>query len=123
MTTSIPQALQTALQQYFDVIYHCDLDKFDGLFAPSAQLQTMRGSEHVVISRDDYRAMLAQRVPPASVKAPRHDEVFQAELNGEACALAKVGVSIIDKQFVDYLCLLKTGGRWQIVSKVYTQTA
>lgn len=123
MTHPLPASLEAAIQQYFDVLYTCDLDKFDQLFSPAVQLQTVRDGEHVVIGRNDYRAMLSQRTPPARLGAQRHDEILHADLNSETCAMAKVGVSIADKAFVDYLCFLQAGGRWQLVSKVYMQTA
>ncbi|MGA0571345.1 nuclear transport factor 2 family protein [Variovorax sp. VNK109] len=123
MNPTIPSSLEAAIQQYFDILYTCDLAKFDALFSAAAQLQTVRDGSLVVIGRNDYRALLAQRTPPASVGAARHDRVLHVDVQGDHCAMAKVGVSIIDKEFVDYLCFLQADGRWQLVSKVYMQTA
>lgn len=108
-----------ALQIYFDVMYECDLEKFDLIFHPTSSLFTMKDGELNVRPFVQYRAEIAARTPPKSVSQPRMDAVRQIGMLSSEIAFAQVRVRIFDKVFIDNLNLLKFDGRWMIVAKIF----
>lgn len=112
-------SISQSLQIYFDVMYECDLEKFDLVFHPSSSLFTMKDGELNVRSFAKYRAEIAVRIPPKSVSQPRMDAVLQIGMLSPEIAFAQVRVRIFEKVFIDNLNLLKFDGRWMIVAKIF----
>jgi len=111
--------IQDAMQLYFDVMYECDLEKFDRIFHPASSLFTSKDGVLTLRSFSTYRAELEKRMPPKSLGQPRIDEVLTIDLLSPEIALAKVRVRIHEKIFIDNLNLLKLDGCWMIVAKIY----
>lgn len=111
--------IQKALQFYFDVMYECDLEKFDWVFHPTSSLFTMKNGGFNLRPFALYRAEIATRTPPKSVSQPRVDEILQIGVLSPEIAFAQVRVRIFEKIFVDNLNLLKFEGRWMIVAKIF----
>ena len=112
-------SIQQALQIYFDVMYECDLEKFDLIFHPTSSLFTMKDGEFNLRPFAKYRAEIATRTPPKSMLQPRIDEILQIGMLSPEIAFAQVRVRIFEKIFVDNLNLLKFEGRWMIVAKIF----
>lgn len=122
MTTIVADITET-LRSYFDVLYHGDLNAFDRVFADSCVLQAVRDGEHFRMPIAEYRTVLANRASPASQNAVRDDVIHHIDIVSETAACAKVGARVGTPAFVDYLGLLKIGGQWRIVAKVFHQVA
>jgi hypothetical protein len=112
-------SIQQALQIYFDVMYECDLKKFDLVFHPTSSLFTMKNGEFNLRPFAQYRAEIATRTPPKSVLQPRVDDILQIGVLSPEIAFAQVRVRIFEKIFVDNLNLLKFDGHWMIVAKIF----
>ncbi|MGS0891086.1 nuclear transport factor 2 family protein [Burkholderia stagnalis] len=108
-----------ALLLYFDVMYECDLEKFDQVFHPASSLFGMQDGHFSLRPFARYRAEMAERTPPKSVAQPRVDAVLQIGMLSPEMAFAQVRVRIFDKIFVDNLNLLKFDGKWMIVAKIF----
>lgn len=115
-------SIQQALQIYFDVMYECDLNKFDLIFHPTSSLFTMKDGEFSLRPFAQYRAEIATRTPPKSVGHSRLDDILQIGVLSPEIAFAQVRVRIFEKVFVDNLNLLKFEGRWMIVAKIFHHT-
>ncbi|MCA8100150.1 nuclear transport factor 2 family protein [Burkholderia contaminans] len=111
--------IQHALQIYFDVMYECDLNKFDQVFHPSSSLFTMKNGEFNLRSFARYREEIAARKPPKSIQQPRIDDILQIEMLSSEIAFAQVRVRIFEKVYVDNLNLLKFDQNWMIVAKIF----
>ncbi|MEX3957070.1 nuclear transport factor 2 family protein [Trinickia sp. EG282A] len=112
-------SIQHALQIYFDVMYECDLKKFDQVFHPSSSLFTMRNGEFNLRPFAQYREEIAARTPPKSVQQPRMDDILQIQVLSSEIAFAQVRVRIFEKVYVDNLNLLKFDRNWMIVAKIF----
>jgi len=119
MTTATPADLESAVRRYFDLMYDCDVQHFDEVFHPTAQLHGMIGGQLTVWPNSAYREVLANRIPPCAARAPREEEILLVDAVGDDQALVKVRVRIHDKVFVDHLSLLRTGGSWRITAKTF----
>lgn len=107
------------LHDYFDMLYFCDLDKFEKVFHPKAIYATADEEAFLYRNMSEYKKVLAERLSPASKQEIRKDFIDSVELAGENTARAKVRCSIGSKDFVDYLTLVRVNGEWSIISKVF----
>ncbi len=55
----------------------------------------------------------------SSQGAPRTDKIVSIDFSGPNSALAMVELSIPGTDFIDFLSLLKIGGRWRIIAKTH----
>jgi hypothetical protein len=113
------QELARAVQLYLDLMYDCDLEKFDRVFCPTAQLHGFREGEMTCWPAAQYREVLAGRKSPRSQGAPREEEVLLLDFASPTQALAKVRVRIGDMVFVDYLSYHRIGDQWLVTAKAY----
>jgi hypothetical protein len=111
--------IHQALQRYFDVMYECDLEKFDQVFHPSSALFTMKDGAFNLRPFAQYRSEIAVRTPPKRLSQPRVDTVLQISVLSPEIAFAQVRVRLFEKIYIDNLNLLKFEGRWMIVAKIF----
>ena len=111
--------LLDAVQCYFQLMYDCDVLKFDDVFHPSAALTGLRDDAINEWSAAHYRDVLSKRESPKSLGADRHEEVLLVDFASPNQALVKVRVLINKTIFVDYLTYLKTGDGWRVAFKAY----
>lgn len=111
--------LEKAAQLYFDVLYECELDKFDALFHPACHLFTVQDGKETVLPLDRYREIIAARQPPASADQPREERLEGVLTLSADAALVAVSVRVHDKRFRDHLGFMRGADGWRIVSKMY----
>jgi hypothetical protein len=113
------ETLTQAVQRYFDLMYDCDVSRFDRVFRSTAQLHGFREREMSVWPAQRYKEILADRPSPQSLKAPRQEEILLVDFASPTQALVKVRVRINAMVFVDYLTYHQIDGEWLITSKGY----
>ncbi len=121
----MPSALaeiEALLARYFDALYKSDSASLGELMHPAAIYAS--ASERPLLHRamDEYLPIVAARPSPASRGEPRRDRIEMIDLAGDETALAKVRCSIGSRDFVDYLSLVRTDGRWRIIAKIFQFT-
>jgi hypothetical protein len=107
------------LEQYFDTLYHCDLEKFDAVFHPQAIYATADETPMLFLGMPAYREVIAQRHSPASRSEQRRDFIDAIEFAGDNTAFARVRCAIGEREFLDLLSLVRTEGHWRIIAKVF----
>jgi hypothetical protein len=112
-------SLVDAIAAYFDLMYDCDVSKFDQVFAPTSQLHGFRDGRMTCWPAAEYKAILAARTSPKSQGAKREQQILLVDLASDNQALAKVHVRISASVFTDYLTYHLIDGRWIITSKAY----
>ncbi|HEX2541068.1 MAG TPA: nuclear transport factor 2 family protein [Caldimonas sp.] len=113
-------AIRAAVQTYLDGLYEGDADKLASVFHPTSSLTYEEGGELKPLPRDEWLAAVRARPSPKSRALARHDEILQIDQSSPTTALVKLKCAIPPRFFTDYLCLLKTGGRWQVAQKVFS---
>jgi Putative lumazine-binding len=113
------QSLVTAVERYFDMMFDSDVGRFDGVFAPTAQLHGLRDGNLRVLAAAEYRKLLASNPSPKSKNAPRQQEILLIDFASVAQALVKVRVRIDAILYVDYLAFHRIGGAWLITAKSF----
>ena len=107
------------LLQYFDGLYYSEVEKLEGVFHPKAIYASADEIPLLYRSMDEYFPMVAARQSPASRKEERRDAIDSIEFAGANTAFARVRCSIGTRDFVDFLTLVRTEGRWRIIAKVF----
>jgi hypothetical protein len=113
------QSLLAVIQSYFDLMYDCDVSRFEQVFAPTAQLHGFREGKMTRWTAKEYREILSDRQSPKSIDAPREEQVLLLDFASFTQALAKVRVRLATAVFQDYLTYHLIDGRWLITSKGY----
>lgn len=110
-------SLVDANHRYFDLMYDCDVSRFDQVFAPSVQLHGYRDGQMMVWPAQIYKDILKKRQSPKSLNAPRLNEILTVDFVSTTMALTKVRVRIVATVFLDYLTWHYIDGKWLITSK------
>lgn len=111
--------VQELLGQYFDTLYYCNLEKFDGVFHPLAIYASADETPMLYRNMSAYREVIAKRQSPASRQELRHDVIDAIEFAGENTAFARVRCTIGHRDYVDLLSLVYTEGHWRIIAKIF----
>jgi hypothetical protein len=86
-------------------------------FHPVANLYFVRGDTVATRTGADYIAGAPGR--PAPDEAQRRRRILAIDRTGDA-AMAKIELDYPTAVLTDYMALLKTGGEWRIVNKIFT---
>ena len=111
--------LASAVQKYFDLMYDCDISKFDSVFYETSQLHGFRDGKMTKWSAQEYKDILSSRQSPKSLAAQREEAILLMDFASPTQALVKVRVRINALTFVDYLTYHFIDGSWRITSKGY----
>lgn len=112
-------AIRAAVQTYLDGLYEGDADKLASVFHPTSSLTYEEGGELKPLPRDEWLAAVRARPSPKSRALARSDEILQIDRSSPTTAWVKLKCAIPPRFFTDYLCFLKTGGKWQVAQKVF----
>jgi hypothetical protein len=115
-------AVTDVLGTYFDGLYHADTDRLAIVFHPKAIYATADETPMLYRRMDEYFAVVSKRESPASRNEPRRDAIESIEFAGENTAFARVRCSIGNKDFIDFLTLVRTDGEWRIMAKIFQIT-
>lgn len=111
--------LLEAVQRYFDLLYDCDVSRFDHVFWPTAQLHGFRDGKMTAWPAPAYKDILAGRQSPKALGARREEQILLIDLASDTQALVKVRVRVNSIVFVDYLTYHRVDGAWLITAKGY----
>jgi hypothetical protein len=111
--------LLKAVQCYFDLMYDCDVSRFDSVFRSTAQLHGFRQGQMTVWPAQAYKDILASRQSPKALGAAREEQVLLIDFASGTQAMVKVRVRINTMVFVDYLTYHRIDGEWLITAKGY----
>jgi hypothetical protein len=112
------QTILQLLSDYFRGLHAGDVALLRSLFDPEAVLfAELKGASYRK-SLDAYLDGVAQRSSPAQLNEPFRMRVLSLDVTHDM-AIAKVYVPALGFNFYNYLSLLRKGGSWRIVSKVF----
>jgi hypothetical protein len=111
--------IRDLIGRYLDGLYRSDPDLLATVFDPAAVYATATEGRLTRLSMAEYLPIVAARESPESRGEARTDAIESIEFAGPVTALARVQCSIGPKQFTDLLSLVRVGGHWQIIAKVF----
>ena len=119
MTSAAFSEIPLVLADYFDALFHCDVERLTRVFHPRAIYATADETPLLYRTMEEYFPVVAARQSPASRGEARRDHIDEIQLAGENTALARVRCSIGERDFVDLLTLVRVEGQWRIIAKVF----
>ena len=115
-------AARETVEAYFSAIHAGDTAQLGSLFSPQATLVGWDEGELKFVTRERWFAFVESIPSPKSEGAPRNGEILEVDVQG-TMAMAKVREAYRAFEYVDFLSLVWTGERWEIVHKTYHQYA
>jgi hypothetical protein len=112
------QSILQVLSDYFRGLHAGDVELLRSVFDPEAVLFAELNGASYRKSLDAYLDGVAQRSSPAELKEAFRMRVLSLEVLHDM-AIARVHVPALGFNFYNYLTLLRKGGSWRIVSKVF----
>jgi len=109
-------AIRAALQFYLDGHATGDPEVMAKAFHPSARLQYIRDGEVTLRTLESFLGGMSGQ--PASDESQRKRQITMVDYEGTV-AVARIELDYPQVLFTDYMQLLKTGGEWKIVNKIY----
>jgi hypothetical protein len=112
------QSILQVLSDYFRGLHAGDVELLRSVFDPEAVLFAELNGASYRKSLDAYLDGVAQRSSPAELNEAFRMRVLSLEVLHDM-AMARVHVPALGFNFYNYLTLLRKGGSWRIVSKVF----
>lgn len=112
-------AISTALQTYYDGLYHCDVALLKTVFHESAHYHTTSSGEHLHYDMQTYMDIIAGRTPPAKGGDSYGYEIDTIRFAGGDTAFAVLKCEMMGRRFTDFLSFIRDGGEWRIIAKVF----
>lgn len=113
------KGVEAAVQTYLDGLYEGDADKIASVFHPTSSLVQQNNDRIQQQSRGEWLEKVRNRMSPKAAGHPRHDKILHVDLATPTMAFVKLNCAVPPRFFTDYLCLLKTDGKWQVAQKVF----
>ena len=108
---------------YFDGLYHADTKRLAQVFHPDARYVNMIEGDYMNKSLGEYFDMVDKRTPPASRGEVRDDRIFSIEFGGTRMAFVRASMSMMEREYLDFLTLGRDQHGWRIMTKVFTYVA
>jgi len=114
-TTSDFSAIWEIIHHYFEGLHHGDIAKLESIFHPDAWLKAPDSRR----SLKQWLTDVACRTAPAQLNQAFSFKILAIDVVQDQ-AMAKIHCPLFDFNYIDFLGLLKEGGQWRIVTKMYT---
>ncbi len=112
----------SVLQIYFDGLYEADAKKLSSIFHHDARYVNTVEGDYMNYSLAEYFNIVNQRTPPAVSGTARADRILSIEFASTTMAFAKVSMTMLERNYIDFLTLIYSDKQWKIMSKVFFYT-
>ena len=109
------ESVTRTVQDYFDGLYYGDVSKLRSIFHEDAFLKAP-GSRR---SLEEWLAAVASRPIPSKQGRAYDFKLLSIDVIKDQ-AMVKLECPLFEHRYIDFLGLLKEGGHWKIVNKMYT---
>lgn len=119
LTPNIDPDIKKLMDDYFDVMHHQDMEKFDRVFHKDCTLYSAQGGQISLRPYAIYREAVANRPSPASKGERRDDRVLMYDKISPTLALVKPQLEMMGGVMQDYLNLVWIDGQWWVLAKMW----
>ncbi|TKT70490.1 nuclear transport factor 2 family protein [Afipia massiliensis] len=120
MSISSIQDVLLTVQTYLDGLYEGDTKKLRQTFHEVSHLHSLADGKVSDLPLEDWCKLVEGRASPKSQNFGRElERIVRVEESAPNCANVTLTCAVPGRFFTDHLSLLKAGGRWQIVNKVF----
>lgn len=120
-TISEKEKIKEVLGLYLDGLYEGDVSKISAAFHPTCLLTSYNETTNEVgiVTRDKWLDLVRNRDSPGKLRLQRHDEILSIDVISNCTAFVKLNCAIPPRYFTDSLNLMKLGGQWVIMQKLF----
>ncbi len=115
-------AIADVLEGYFDGLFHADSARLAKVFHPDARYVNTVEGDYMNYSMAEYFAIVDKRQSAASEGKRRQDQILSIEFGSPRMAFAKVTMTMMGRDYLDFLTLSRDNNGWRIITKVFTYT-
>lgn len=119
LTPEFDPEIKKLMDDYFDVMHHQDMEKFDRVFHKDCTLYSAQGGTISLRPYDIYREAVANRESPAAKGEKRDDRVLMYDKISPTLALVKPQLEMFGGVMQDYLNLVWIDGQWWVLAKMW----
>ncbi|MEY8120590.1 nuclear transport factor 2 family protein [Falsihalocynthiibacter sp. BN13B15] len=108
------------IERYFEGLYHADSSVLRQVFHPNLAYVCATEGDELYLDLDTYMSRVDGRVPPAKRGDPRDEAILEIAFGSQSLAKVTARMSMMGRDYLDYLTLIRHGGEWRIVTKAFT---
>ncbi len=120
MTPADHKAVVELMEAYFEGLHHADSNALRQVFHPKLAYICATEGDELYLDLESYMARVDQREPPAKRGDPRDEEILQISFGSPRLAHVMARMSMMGRDYLDYLSLVRHGNDWRIVTKVFS---
>ncbi|MEO1078721.1 MAG: nuclear transport factor 2 family protein [Pseudomonadota bacterium] len=111
--------IEETISFYLDGIHQGDVALLQRAMHPDCRMACISSARYLNIGMNEYFDLVENRQSPLDVGETRCDKVHSIQHVQEEIAFVRLGCLVLGKDCEDLLTLIRDGGKWQIISKVY----
>lgn len=111
-------AITRTIDAYFQGMHQSDRHLIESAFHPDAVISGHFDGAYRRRTRDGFAEFVSSVPAPAKNGVPFDMAITAIDVTGDV-AMVKVRDLYLNRYFIDYLTLLKSGGAWKIINKTY----
>ena len=112
-------AVAQALKAYYDGLYYGDTAALAEVFHPDARYVSASHGELLQLDMQAYLPRVEARSSPESLGEPYGYTLESIALAGTSAASVRMRSSMLGKNFIDFLSMIKVDDTWRIIAKVF----
>ena len=120
MTSDDFKRVTALMEAYFDGLYHADSTRLRTVFHPNLAYICATEGDELYLDLDSYMARVDKRVPPAQKGEKRKDVIHEISFASPRLAHVKARMTLMERDYIDYLTLTRLGDEWRVITKVFT---
>ncbi len=110
------------MRAYFEGLFRADSALLAEVFHGEARYVNATPGDEMNHDMPTYFGIVDRRTPPAELGDPRDDRIVSITFGGDAIAFVVARMTMMGRDYLDYLTLTRTDGRWRIIAKVFVYT-
>ncbi|WP_151718706.1 nuclear transport factor 2 family protein [Gemmobacter serpentinus] len=120
MTPADHAAVTALMQSYFEGLHRADSVILRGVFHPQLAYVCATEGDPLYLDLKTYMARIDAREPPVNRGDPRDEAVLEIAFGSDRIARVTARMSMMGRDYLDFLTLVPHEGEWRIVTKVFT---
>jgi len=110
------------LEVYFEALYHADPQALSQVICDDGLYVCTTPGDYMNMNIPDYLAVVEKREAPAKRQEVRREKVISIAFGGPDMAFVMLTMTMMGREYTDFLTLYRHTGHWKIISKIFSYT-
>ncbi len=108
------------METYFEGLHRADSAMLRNVFHPRLAYICATDGDELYLDLNTYMARVDGRESPAKRGEPRGEAILEVTFGSDRIARVTAKMSMMGRDYLDFLTLVPHGGSWRIVAKAFT---